>query len=105
MKRLLDKSLAIVDIPVSYSTDINKLENVLNKLFDKLNGSIDGITSSIKLLGLESYDDSSISYRIVVDTIPMKHYQVERELKKAIKVELDKNGIEIPFPQVVVHKK
>lgn len=101
----LDKSLAIVDIPVSYSTDINKLENVLNKLFDKLNGSIDGITSSIKLLGLESYDDSSISYRIVVDTIPMKHYQVERELKKAIKVELDKNGIEIPFPQVVVHKK
>ena len=101
----LDKSLAIVDIPVSYSTDINKLENVLNKLFDKLNGSIDGITSPIKLLGLESYDDSSISYRIVVDTIPMKHYQVERELKKAIKVELDKNGIEIPFPQVVVHKK
>lgn len=101
----LDKSLAIVDIPVSYNTDINKLENVLNKLFDKLNGSIDGITSSIKLLGLESYDDSSISYRIVVDTIPMKHYQVERELKKAIKVELDKNGIEIPFPQVVVHKK
>ncbi len=101
----LDKSLAVVDIPVSYDTDINKLESVLNKLFDKLNESIDGITSSIKILGLESYDDSSISYRVVVDTVPMKHYQVERELKKAIKIELDKNGIEIPFPQVVVHKK
>ena len=101
----LDKSLAIVDIPVSYDTDINKLENVLNKLFDKLNESIDGITGSIKILGLENYDDSSISYRVVVDTVPMKHYQVERELKKAIKLELDKNGIEIPFPQVVVHKK
>ncbi len=101
----VDKSLAIVDIPVSYNTDINKLENVLNKLFDKLGNSIDGVTGSIKVLGLESYDDSSISYRVVADTIPMKHYQVERELKKVIKLELDKNGIEIPFPQVVVHKK
>lgn len=101
----LDKSLAVVDIPVSYDTDIYKLESILNKLFDKLNGSIDGITGAIKILGLESYDDSFISYRVVVDTIPMKHYQVERELKKAIKIELDKNGIEIPFPQVVVHKK
>ena len=99
----LDKSLAVVDIPVSYDTDLKKLESVLSNLFSKL--SIDGITGDIKILGLESYDDSSISYRVVVDTIPMKHYQVERELKRAIKLELDKNGIEIPFPQVVVHKK
>ena len=101
----MDKSLAIVDIPVSYNTDVDKLENVLNKLFEKVGSSIDGITGPIKVLGLESYDESSISYRVVVDTIPMKHYQVERELKKIIKIELDKNGIEIPFPQVVVHKK
>lgn len=99
----LDKSLAVVDIPVSYDIDLEKLESVLNNLFSKL--SIDGITGDIKILGLESYDDSSISYRVVADTIPMKHYQVERELKRAIKLELDKNGIEIPFPQVVVHKK
>lgn len=99
----LDKSLAVVDIPVSYDTDLKKLESILSNLFSKL--SIDGITGDIKILGLESYDDSSISYRVVVDTIPMKHYQVERELKRAIKLELDKNGIEIPFPQVVVHKK
>ena len=99
----VDKSLAIVDIPVSYDTDLKKLESVLSNLFSKL--SIDGITGDINILGLESYDDSSISYRVVVDTIPMKHYQVERELKRAIKLELDKNGIEIPFPQVVVHKK
>lgn len=99
----MDKSLAIVDIPVSYNTDLKKLENVLSDLFSKL--TIDGITSDIKILGLESYDDSSISYRVVVDTVPMMHFQVERELKRAIKIELDKNNIEIPFPQVVVHKK
>ena len=99
----LDKSVAIVDIPVSYDTDIDKLESVLNKLFDKLNGNLDGLKGKISILGLQSYDDSSISFRVIVDTLPMMNYQVERELRKAIKVELDKNKIEIPFTQVVVH--
>ena len=99
----LDKSVAIIDIPISYDADIDKLENVLSGLFDEIKGSINGINGDIKLLGLQSYDDSSISYRVVCDTYPMMHFQVERDLKKYIKVCLDKNHIEIPFPQVVVH--
>ena len=99
----LDKSVAIVDIPVSYDTNVEKLESILNKLFDRLNGSLDGLKGNISILGLQSYDDSSISFRVVADTLPMMHYQVERELRKVIKMELDKNKIEIPFPQVVVH--
>jgi small conductance mechanosensitive channel len=99
----LEKSVAIVDIPVSYDTDINKLEDVLNNLFSDLNGSLKGIKGNIRLLGLQSFDDSSVIYRVCCDTIPMEHFQVERDLKKAIKVCFDKNGIEIPFPQVVIH--
>ena len=99
----LEKSVAVVDIPVSYDTNIDKLEKVLSDLFDELNGSITGLKSEIRILGLQSYDDSSITYRVCVDTIPMEHLRVERELKRAIKIALDKNHIEIPFPQVVVH--
>ena len=99
----LEKSVAIVDIPVSYDTDVDKLEKVLNKLFINLNKSIDGLKGDISILGLEDYNDSSISYRVIADTFPMKHFQVERELKKAIKKELEKNNIEIPFTQVVIH--
>ncbi len=99
----LEKSVAIVDIPVSYDTDIDALENILNSLFKELKGSINGMVGDIKILGLQSYDESSITYRVVCDTVPMEHFQVERELKKAIKVCLDQNNIEIPFPQVVVH--
>lgn len=101
----LDKSLAVIDIPVSYDTDIGKLDKVLGNLFVKLDKKIDGLNGDITILGLESYDSSSITYRVVADTLPMKHFQVERELRKLIKLELDKNNIEIPFPQVVVHKK
>lgn len=99
----LEKSVAIVDIPIAYDTNIEKLEKALSELFDDLN--IDGVTSDFKLLGIQSYDDSSMSYRIVCDTIPMQHLQVERDLKKAIKNCFDKNKIVIPFPQVVVHNE
>lgn len=97
----LEKSVAIVDIPISYSTDVNKLEVVLNDLFKSL--TLNGVKGDIRILGLQSYDDSSITYRVVCDTIPMEHLQVERDLKKAIKLCLDENKIEIPFPQVVIH--
>ena len=99
----LEKSVAIVDIPVAYDTDIEKLENALSVLFSDL--SINGVKGDIKMLGIQSYDDSSISHRVVCDTVPMEHFQVERDLKKAIKVCLDENNIVIPFPQVVVHNE
>jgi small conductance mechanosensitive channel len=54
-------------------------------------------------MGVQSFLDSSIAYRVEADTLCMKHFQVERELNKAIKQCFDDNGIEIPFPQVVVH--
>lgn len=97
----LDKSVAIIDIPVSYDTDLDKLDLVLKNLFKDIN--INGMKSDISILGLESYADSSIVYRVSVDTVPMMHYNVQRELRKLIKKELDKNKIEIPFPQVVIH--
>lgn len=101
----LDKSLAMVDIPVSYDTDIELLESVLSDLFKDLNKSIKGLKGDVQLLGLQSYEDSSINYRVCVDTVPMEHYRVERELKRAIKKALDSNNIEIPFLQVVVHNE
>lgn len=99
----LENSLAVVDIPVSYDTDIELLESVLKDLFLDLSESVVGLKSEVNLLGIQSYDDSSIVYRITVLTSPMEHYRVERELKKIIKNALDSNNIEIPFLQVVVH--
>ena len=97
----VEKSLAVIDIPVSYDTNIDKLESVLKNSLSKV--KIDGIVGDIRLMGVQSFDDSSISYRVEADTIPMEHFQIERKLNKIIKDCLDENGIEIPFPQVVVH--
>lgn len=99
----LEKSVALIDIPIAYDTDLDKLEDVLTNLFNDISKQIKGIRGNIELLGIQSFDDSSISYRVKCDTDPIENIQIERDLRKLIKNELDKNKIEIPFLQVVVH--
>ena len=36
--------------------------------------------------------------------MPHKQWEVGREFRKRIKAAFDKEGISIPFPQIVIHK-
>ena len=96
-------SLAIVDIGVAYEEDIIKVEKVLNKLCNKLSKELDNLKSDINVLGIENLADSSVIFRITAEVEPQTHFQVQREIKKQIKLEFDKNNITIPYQQVVIH--
>lgn len=99
----IENSLAIVDIGISYNEDLEKVEKVLNDACKELSKKMKNIKSDITCIGIQSLSDSSIIYRITAETLPMGQYEVERIIRKEIKKVLDKNNIEIPFPQVVVH--
>lgn len=99
----ITNSLAIINLSISYDEDADKVEKVLNNLFKKLSTEIPELTDEIKLLGIEDLGKSAIIFKIIAETKPMKHYEVARTLRKAIKEELDKNNIVIPYEQLVVH--
>lgn len=99
----IENSLAIVDIGISYSEDLDKVEKVLNDLCINLTKTLKNITGDVTCLGIQNLGDSSINYRIVVETKPMENYEIERIIRKKLKQELDKNNIDIPFPQMVIH--
>lgn len=99
----LNNSLAIVDVSVAYEENNNKVEKVLNELAQELNGKIPEARGEIQVLGITDLDDSSVVYRVTVETESMQHYQVERYLRKEIKEAFDKNKIKIPYPQIEVH--
>lgn len=99
----INNSLAIIDVSVSYDTDLDKLENILNKLCAKMTKSIENLSGDIVVCGLQKLDSSSVVYRVTAPTIAEQQYGVERIIRKMIKEELDKNNIEIPYNQVVVH--
>ena len=81
----------------------DKIEEVFEKLFKRLNGKIPFTTKDLELLGVVELADSSVVYRIAVETEPMKQFQTERYLRKEIKKEFDKEGIKIPYQQIEVH--
>ena len=57
-----------------------------------------------QVLGIGSFGDSSVNLTIRVETVPMMHWKAERELKLLIKEGFEKEKIEIPFTQIVVHQ-
>ena len=99
----VDKSLAIVDIDVSYEENLDKIEKVLEELCKKLTNELSDLKSEVQLLGINEFSSSSIKYRIVADTVATKNYAVERKIRKDLKLCFDKNKIDIPYNQVVLH--
>lgn len=91
-------------IEVSYDTDIKKLEKVLTKLIPKVR-EIENVVCDMKLLGLDSFNASSMTYKVLLTTKPYKYFNVKREFNKMLKETFDKEGIEIPYNQIDVHMK
>jgi small conductance mechanosensitive channel len=96
-----------LDIGVGYDTDLEKLEKVINKVGDSLANDEDWkekIIESPQFLRVDEFADSAIVVKITGKTHAMEQWAVTGELRKRLKIAFDKNGIEIPFPQRVLHQ-
>lgn len=96
-------SLAVVEVGVSYEDNVEKVEKILIALCEKLTPQIKELKGEIEVLGVEKLGDSAVVFKITALTEPLKHYIVQRKLLKEIKMEFDKKGIKIPYPQVEVY--
>lgn len=91
-----------IDIPVSYNTDISKLEKALESMKEEVE-KIEGYLGNYKLLGINEFADSSIKYLITFDCKSELQYQVKRDFNKILKKSLDKDKIEIPYTQLDIN--
>jgi len=105
----MSKSFARVnlDIGVAYKTDIDHLIEVINRTGKELAEDPDFseyILTPPKFLRVNEFADSAIMVKIMGDTKSLRQWEVTGELRKRLKVAFDKEGIEIPFPQRVIHQ-
>ncbi|MBR1376978.1 MAG: mechanosensitive ion channel [Bacilli bacterium] len=98
-----NNSIAIVDVGLPYEEDVEKLEKVLNKICIKISKQIPNLKKDVALLGLENLDSSAMVYRIIAEVKSGEQFNTQRQLRKLIKQELDKEGISIPYSQLVIH--
>ena len=96
-----------LDIGISYDSDLEKVIEVINKTGIEIAEDPkfkDSIISPPKFLRINEFADSAIIVKILGDTKPLKQWEISGEFRKRIKVAFDKEGIEIPFPQRVIHQ-
>lgn len=99
----LASSLAIVDVSVAYEEDLKKVEKVLTDLAEELSESLENLEGPVEVLGITDLSDSSIVYRLTVETRPVENFQIERQIRRAIKDRFEAKKIKIPYPQIEVH--
>lgn len=98
-----NNSIAIIDFGVAYHTDLLHLAEIMPPFLEEVKSKYENITEMPSFLGVTELANSSINMRIIAKTVAMKHFQIERDIRRDLVVYFAKNDIEIPFPQVVVH--
>ncbi|HIS89521.1 TPA: mechanosensitive ion channel family protein [Candidatus Avigastranaerophilus faecigallinarum] len=100
-------SFPIFNISVAYKTDVTHAMKVLRELGQELRQNPTYsrfVLSDIEVLGLNEFQDSAIIIQCRIKTTPQEQWMVKRKFNQMVKERFEKEGIEIPFPQVVVNK-
>lgn len=101
----LNNSVAVVDVGIAYEEDIEKAGKVIEELLEKLPDQYEELVTKPELLGVQNLGPSEIVLRIIAETLPMQHFAIARIIRKEVKLILDENGIEIPFPRLVMYSR
>lgn len=91
-----------ISIGASYDNDVNEVKDTL----------INICTGNDKIMNepapdavVSSYDDSSVTYTLMVWVKSENYLQVKNQIMNEIKEEFNNKGISIPYPQMDVHVK
>lgn len=95
-----------INLGISYSSNLEHVIKVVNKVGDELaNDPLfkDSILKPIQFVRVDNFADSAIEIKMLGDTKVLKQWEVAGEFRKRLKIAFDNEGIEIPFPQRVIH--
>jgi small conductance mechanosensitive channel len=102
-----EKSGINLDVGVAYDSDLDHVIKTVNKVCRELARDPKwekDIIEKPSFLRVDNFGDSSIGIKITGTVKPLRQWDVTGELRKRIKIAFDKEGIEIPFPQRVIHQ-
>jgi len=101
-----DFARARVEVEVGYDTDPDRAFEVLKELGRKLHEDRpDQVLEPLEVKGIEVLGASGFTILTLTKTAPGAQWEVARELRRRTLVAFREAGIEIPYPQRVVHHR
>lgn len=97
-----------LDVGVGYGSDIGQVIEVINAVGQELANDPywkDQIMEAPAFLRIDTFGDSALIVKILGKVQPLAQWDVTGELRKRLKSAFDQAGIEIPFPQRVLHTR
>jgi moderate conductance mechanosensitive channel len=97
---------ALLDIGVAYKENVDHVMEVIKEIGKNLRqdsyfGKL--ILGDVEMLGVDDFGNSQVTIKFRMKTLPIKQWEVMRELRRRIKNKFDELGIEIPFPHQTVY--
>lgn len=92
-------SNAVVDIPVAYDEDLDKVMGVIQGVADDLGQDKEWIGKVIEtptVLGVETMTGAMMTIRVLAPCAAGQNWTVQRELRQRVKMALDAAGVKAP---------
>ncbi|HEU0053326.1 MAG TPA: mechanosensitive ion channel domain-containing protein, partial [Longimicrobium sp.] len=89
----------VLDVPVAYREDPDRVMRVMREVGAELWNSPDWrplMVEEVEVPGIESVASGVVTIRMLAKTLPLKQWEVARELRRRLKLRFDQEGIEIP---------
>jgi moderate conductance mechanosensitive channel len=103
--RTKDFSFYVIDLGVEYDQDTDHVIELVRRAASHLAEDpayAPFILEPLQVVGIDDFKESSIALRFRIKTVPLKQWEVGRELRRRIKQVLDSEGVRIPFPRLEV---
>jgi moderate conductance mechanosensitive channel len=99
-------SRAVLDLNISHRQNIDKALRTLQNIADEFQADPQYaalLLEKPEVLGVENVTESGVVVRMTAKTLPLKQWDVARELRKRIHQRFEAEGIEIPYPTMTVY--
>lgn len=106
--RTKDFSYYVIDLAVGYDDDTDLIVDAVRETADGMmtdTAYATSILEPLEVLGVDAFKASEVTLRFRIKTVPLKQWEVGRELRRRIKKTFDARGIQIPLPQMQVTLK
>jgi moderate conductance mechanosensitive channel len=104
--RTKDFAFYVIDLPIEYGANPESVAAVVREAGASLQADpkfAPSILEPVEIVGVDAFQDSAVILKLRIKTIPLKQWEVGRELRRRIKMLMDRDGLRIPFPQRQVH--
>ena len=99
-------SRAVLDLRVAYRENVDRVISVLRDIGDELHRDANWaplLLDPPEVLGVQAFTESAMVIRLQARTLPLKQWEVARELRRRIKNRFDAEGIQMPYPHLTFY--